>query len=111
MSFSGRFLNDKGKGEKVNLTVVEGNFENVIVRETNDKGLFRETGYQFYDSLEFSFQGKNAKGKIYGKVEIIKRLVPPLNFPDPGRPIRVTTVEKLHAVVSGYEGPKDVRVL
>ena len=110
IGFSGKFLNHKGKPEKTNLTIVQGNFENVIMRETNTQGIFWETGFQFYDSLEFSFQCKNAKGKPYGKVEVLKREIPPMDFKEGGHHLKVIAREKSHPIVSGYNSPNDVKV-
>lgn len=68
ISIAGQFLNDKGKPEKATVLVVQGKMDDLITVETDELGHFQLTGFHFYDSVSFSFQAKNSKGKPYGKV-------------------------------------------
>jgi hypothetical protein len=68
ISVHGHFENDKGKGERARINVIQGDRQDFANIETDENGKFWMTGFQFSDSMTFALQAKNAKGKVYGKV-------------------------------------------
>ncbi len=72
VSFGGYFRNDKGKPEKMKVTIVQGNLEDMTTVDTDDLGNFWTNGFLFSDSVEFGFRAVNPKGKSYGKISLSK---------------------------------------
>ncbi len=78
VSLSGQYKNKTGKSEKNNLMVVEGNFHKTIPVQTDDKGNFWVTGFQFNDSSNLSFQTAGKKKKFEGTISILPKYIPPV---------------------------------
>lgn len=78
ISLSGQYKNKSGKPEKTNLMVVEGNFNKTIPVQTDDKGNFWVTGFQFNDSTNLSFQTAGKKKKFEGAITLLPRYIPPI---------------------------------
>ncbi len=111
ISFSGKFLNDKGKPEKATLTILQMKPRNMMLAETNEQGAFSMTGFDFYDSATFSFKADKAKDYPYGKVELLPREVPPMDFKENNNNLTVQNTQSPQRIISEYEVPKDVRML
>jgi hypothetical protein len=110
VSFYGQFLNNKGKGEKTQLSFIQWKTGDVLSAETDDDGMFWQTGLQFTDSAQFSYKSDKAKGRPYGKVRILPRDIPPLQTP-PDQNLKVITAGAIQRIVSDYEVPKGNRLL
>ena len=80
VSFYGQFLNNRGKGEKTQLTFVHWKTGDVLSAQTGDDGSFWQTGLQFIDSASFSYKSDKAQGSPYGKVKILPREIPEPNL-------------------------------
>ncbi len=111
ISFSGKFLNDKGKPEKATLTILQMKPRNMMLAETNEQGAFSMTGFDFYDSATFSFKADKAKDYPYGKVELLPREVPPMDFKENNNNLTIQNTQSPQRIISEYEVPKDVRML
>jgi hypothetical protein len=111
ISFSGIFSNDKGKPEQADLTVIQGKMQDMVTVTTNEEGYFWLNGFQFRDTVLFSFQAKNLKGKPYGKVKLIPRSVPDNKFAgkDLILPVRSATDPQRYKV--NYQIPEDAKLL
>lgn len=110
VSFYAQFRNNKGMPEKTQLSFIQWKTGDVLYAETDDEGLFWQTGLQFIDSALFSYKSDKAKGKPYGKVEILPREIPPLNAPYTPEwgIVKAGTVQR---IFSEYEVPKDSKLL
>jgi hypothetical protein len=111
ISFSGRFLNNKGKPERTSLTIMQMKLRNVMTAETNDAGLFGLTGFQFYDSALFAFKSDKATNNPYGHVVIIPHEPATLNFKEIPFQLAIQKAGTPQRIISEYEVPKDVRLL
>ncbi|MDZ4716087.1 MAG: carboxypeptidase regulatory-like domain-containing protein [Cytophagales bacterium] len=110
VSFYGQFFNNKGKGEKTQLTFIQWKTGDILNATTDEMGKFWQTGLQFTDSAKFSYKSDKAKGSPYGKVILPPRSVPPLNridIPD-ARVVKAGTIQR---IFSEYEVPKDNTLL
>lgn len=110
-SFLARFLNDKGKPEKTTLNILQMKTNNMMLAETDEEGIFWRTGLQFYDSASFSFKSDKAQGRPYGKVELLPRETPDVDFRGSRLVIDVSKTEVPQRLISEYEVPKDTRLL
>jgi hypothetical protein len=111
ISFSGRFLNDKGKPEKTALTILQAKPRNLMLVETSEQGIFLQTGLDFYDTATFSVKSDKAKNSPYGKIELLPREIPPMNFKISATPITVQSTQSQQRIISEYEVPSDARML
>ena len=111
ISFSGRFVNDKGKPEKTTLTILQTKPRNVMLAETNDQGIFSQTGLDFYDTATFSIKSDKAKNSPYGKVELLPREFAPMDFKIKTTPLTVQNTQSQQRIISEYEVPSDARML
>lgn len=110
VSFYGQFLNNKGIGEKTQLSFIQWTTGDLLSAETDTDGRFWQTGLQFTDSAQFSYKSDKAKGKPYGKVNILPRVIPSLELksaPD----ATIVSVGTLQRLYSEYEVPKDSKLL
>ncbi|MBL7870613.1 MAG: carboxypeptidase-like regulatory domain-containing protein [Cyclobacteriaceae bacterium] len=71
----GQYLNKRGKPEKANLMVVEGNFKKTVPVTTDTYGNFRVSGFEFMDTTHFSFH-LDTKKNFEGSIALIKRTIP-----------------------------------
>jgi Carboxypeptidase regulatory-like domain len=111
ISFSGHIVNDKGKGTKMEFSFFKDHFENLTKRESDDQGHFWETGYDFYDSAMFSFQGLNSKGKPGGKITILKPDIAEMSFDISTDSMPVVEMNQPQRFISEYSLPQDDKVL
>jgi Carboxypeptidase regulatory-like domain/TonB-dependent Receptor Plug Domain/HTH domain len=111
LSFSGRFLNDKGKPEKTALNIMQWNPRNMMLAETDERGIFTQTGLSFYDSMKFSVKSDKAKDKPYGNVELLSQEVPALDFEQKIYKMSTFKTESPQRIISDYEVSKEVTVL
>jgi hypothetical protein len=110
VSFYGQFLNNKGAGEKTQLSFIQWKTGDVLSAETGDDGRFWQTGLQFTDSAQFSYKSDKAKGKPYGKVIILPREIPPLEL-KLAPPANIVSAGSIQRLYSEYEVPKDSKLL
>ena len=80
ISFTGHFYNDNKQPEKAMLNVFQLNPRNFTMAQSDEKGLFSVSGFSFYDTTAFSIQSLSGKGEVHGKVELLKRDTPPMDF-------------------------------
>ncbi len=111
VSFMARFLNDRGQPEKTNLNILQLRTSNMMVAQSDEQGIFWRTGLQFYDSAQFSFKSDKAKGRPYGRVELLRRETPEVDFKGSRLNIAVSKMEFAQRLISDYEVPKGARLL
>lgn len=110
VSFYAQFLNNKGVGEKTQLSFIQWETGDVLSAETDDKGMFWQTGLQFTDSARFSYKSDKAKGIPYGSVRVLPRELPEITeVKNPE--LKVTTAGTVQRIISEYEVPKDNTLL
>ena len=110
-SFTGRFLNNKGKPEKTVLDILQWHPHTMMIAEKDGQGLFTVDGLQFYDTAAFSFKSDKAKDAPYGKVELLKHRVPSLNFKESNLNLEILKTGAPQRLISVYEVPKGNRML
>jgi hypothetical protein len=111
VGFKGKFVNDKGKPEKATLTILQMKPRNMMLAETDEQGIFSTTGLDFYDTATFSFKADKAKDHPYGKVELLPREVPLMDFKESNYNLIVQNTQSQQRIISEYEVPKNVRML
>ncbi len=110
VSFYGQFLNNKGIGEKTQLSFIQWRTGDMLSAETDDNGMFWQTGLQFTDSAKFSYKSDKAKGRPYGSVVILEHDVPKLQAPQEPD-LKILKAGTVQRIISEYEVPKDNKLL
>jgi hypothetical protein len=110
VSFFGQFVNNKGEPEKTQLSFIQWKTGDVLSVETDEEGMFWQTGLQFTDSALFSYKSDKAKGRAYGSVKILSREVPSLET-KPLEPLPIVQAGSVQRIFSEYEVPKDSKLL
>lgn len=110
VSFFGQFVNNKGVPEKAQLSFIQWKTGDVLSVETDNEGLFWQTGLQFIDSAQFSYKSDKAKGRAYGSVKILPREIPELK-PMASPEIPINQAGSVQRIFSEYEVPKDSKLL
>lgn len=111
LSFSGVVKDAKNVPTPARIQVIQGNMDNLINLETDDKGEFLITGLKYVDSMVFAFQPTNKKGKLLPKVELIPRVIPPLSFKTPAIPLKYRQDNAMQRIQNTYQAGEQVRVL
>jgi hypothetical protein len=111
VGLSGRFLNDRGKPERTTLTILQMKPRNMMMTTTDENGIFSAGGFDFYDSAIFTIKSDKAKDQPYGKVELLPRETPPMNFKESDKQLLIQNTQSPQRIISEYEVPKDVRML
>jgi len=111
VGFAGQFLNDNGKPERALLNFMQMKPRNVMLAETDEKGFFKQTGLNFYDTTTFYYKADKAKDLPYGKVKLVKRDVPTVYVDNSTYKIEVTNAGSVQRIISEYEKPKDAIML
>ena len=113
ISMSGQFLNNKGKGEKTLLNIVQFEPYQLAFVDTDEHGYFQYWGLQFYDERSFSFNSTKGKerGKQYGQVKLLKREAPSVNIKDSEFKIQIINAQSVQRTFSEYEKPFDSKML
>ncbi|MEZ4945833.1 MAG: carboxypeptidase regulatory-like domain-containing protein [Cyclobacteriaceae bacterium] len=103
LSFRGQVVDNKGTPSPAQVDIVQGNMDNLISMETDLQGNFLVTGLDFMDSLNFAFKSSNAKGKTFGKVELLDKDVPSFNYSKPKINLDFKSEDALQRVQNTYE--------
>ncbi|MEP2669777.1 MAG: carboxypeptidase regulatory-like domain-containing protein [Cyclobacteriaceae bacterium] len=103
LSFRGQVVDNKGTPSPAQVDIVQGNMDNLISMETDLQGNFLVTGLDFMDSLNFAFKSSNAKGKAFGKVELLAKDVPAFNYSNPKINLDFKSEDALQRVQNTYE--------
>ncbi len=111
ITFNGQFVDSKGRPDKATISIVQGNFEDLSVMETEEDGNFRLGGLVFYDSVDFHFQAKDKKDRPYGSVRRIKPEPLTVDEALPIFPLPIVDTESPQRLISEYEVPFGARVL
>jgi TonB-dependent Receptor Plug Domain len=112
ISFTGRFFNDKEKPEKATLSIMQWNPRNMMFAETDEDGIFTQTGLSFYNSMKFSVKSDKAKDKPYGNIKLQDREIPLIHFGNEKIfPLNILKTQSPQRIISEYEVSKEVRML
>jgi hypothetical protein len=111
ITFSGQFLNDQGKTEKTILDIVQLKPRLFVSTETDERGLFKQTGFEFYDTATFSFKSDKAKELPYGRVELNKRDLAKMDGLTTQYSIATIEAGSVQRLISEYEVPKGDKLL
>lgn len=111
IGFAGVFSNDKGKPEKADLMVIQGKMEDMVTIGTDEVGYFWLNGFQFRDTVQFSFQAKNPKGKPYGKVKLFPRTAPKVDFTEADLDLAIRSSTDPQRYKIDYHLSDDTRLL
>lgn len=109
ITVSGRaFHNRKPLTAPINIVQNNGNF---LTAQSSEQGYFAITDLNYYDSMQFTFQPLNDKGRPFGKVEVLPRDIPAVNFKfaDPGYKLR--SIDMAQRVQNTYTTRKEVKLL
>lgn len=113
ISIEGQFFNNENKASSTSLTIIQGKLEDMKRIETDPFGRFFVTGFNFYDSVDCSFQALNKTGNLYGYVVLRPKKSPLVNFLNP-LPLEALTITKTtfdQRIFSEYELPKNTLLL
>lgn len=108
---SGVFKNDKQKPERTNLMLVVGKFADFLMVDTDESGKFTLNGLQFYDSVDFTFQAKDKRGKRYGHVTLTEKDAPPISALKVYKKFNIQDARSPQRVFTQLEVDKDVTLL
>ena len=108
---SGVFKNSKQKPESTNLMVVVGKFADFFMVSTDERGKFSLNGLQFYDSVDFTFQANDKRGKSHGYVSLIEREIPLISSWKAYKRLNIADVKSPQRVFTQLELDKDATLL
>lgn len=108
---SGVFKNDKQKPESTNLIMVVGKFDDLLSVDTNEEGYFSLNGLQFYDSVDFTFQAKDKRGRPYGYVTLTEKNSPQVSFIKTYKRLSVADAREPQRMFTQFEIEKDATLL
>ncbi len=111
LSFRGVVKDGKGNPTPGKLEIIQGNMDNLISMETDEKGEFLVTGVNFTDSLIFAFKPVNKKGKPLERVDLLPREIPPLNFDVKPLVLTYRKEDALQRIQNTYRPDEDVTML
>ncbi len=110
-SFTGRFLNDKGKPEIAILNGIQFNPQNLVFTQSDEKGIFSISGLHFYDTAIFALKADKAKDAPYGKIELVERNAAAMDFKIVDLKVDLLPIKSPKRMVTEYEVPRGTRLL
>lgn len=111
LSFRGVVKDSKGLASPAKIDIIQGNMDNLISMETNERGEFLVTGLHFNDSILFAFKPVNAKGKSLPRVDLIASEIPETNFNVPPLPYSLRNDNAIQRIQNVYSPDKDAILL
>jgi len=111
LSFRGVVKDGKGVPTASKLDIIQGNLDNLISMETDDKGEFLVTGLHFTDSILFAFKPVNAKGKPLPRVDLIPNPIPEANFSLPTLKYELKKDNAIQRIQNVYTPGRDAILL
>ena len=110
--FAGQFMNDTGKPERTNLTIIKADTREVSFAETNEQGVFNQSGFIYSDTATFLIKSDKATGKtIWADKTLYLGWFPDLSQPQETLPFKVMDMNEPQRLISEYEVPKDTKLL
>ncbi len=107
----GRFLNNEDKPEEGLINVFQLKSGTYLTTVADGNGIFNLRDLQFNDTATFSFNSIKATDHPYGKVILMKREKPALNFISNESPVPVLKTSSIQRIISEYEVPKGTTLL
>lgn len=111
IQFTGVFVDDKGKPQSTDISVVQREFNTVIPVKTDKQGEFKIAGLNFSDKLSFGFQALTKKGKPYGEFSLLPRDFPTIDFIPPPLPLQIKDINTIQVPITNYTPDADTRLL
>jgi len=91
LSIGGQFVNDKGAAEQVFVSVVQGDWEDYTIINTDSAGRLWVSGFQFTDSVKISIAAIDPKTNgAYGTIALNEKTKPVVSKSLPVLPLPVT---------------------
>jgi hypothetical protein len=90
-SISGLVSEPKKKTTVSSMAVIRGMMDSLYHFKTDNKGHFKIENLDFFDTVSFSFQARNKKGRIFGTTTVLPRDFPPIYLPK--NELRITDLE------------------
>jgi hypothetical protein len=106
LHFSGLVKDEKHKPMQSNLTIVVGNFDDVLSLETDPSGKFELNDLEYYNSVDFSFQANDKRGKPQGHVSLIPPHVPPVTSWKEYKKLLIVETGSVQRLLSEYESSR-----
>jgi hypothetical protein len=75
-SLRGKLIHPKKQFVQGEMTAIRGSMDSLYTFRTDKRGNFAIEGLTFQDTINFSFQARNRKGKIFGKTSVLPRESP-----------------------------------
>ena len=82
MTLKGKFIHPKNKFVITELTAIRGIMDSVYHIKTDKNGYFKIENLNFFDSVNFSFQAKDKKGRIFGSTIVLQDNQPEVILPE-----------------------------
>ena len=78
-SVLGKVEHSKKKASRLSMTVIKGFMDSLYTLKTDRNGMFKLTGFEFYDTVTFSFQARDKKGRIFGTTKLVSNPGPAIS--------------------------------
>ena len=111
IQFRGTFVDDKGRPQRTDATVVQREFNTVIPITTDRHGVFTVSGLNFPGQLDFGFQALTKKGKPYGKFSLLPFDFPKMDFEPKNLPLRIKDMSTAQVPITNYSPGANTVVL
>ncbi|MBI1768549.1 MAG: carboxypeptidase-like regulatory domain-containing protein [Bacteroidetes bacterium] len=111
IGFRAKINDENNKPTKMALNILQVNPRNFFMTETDEQGVFSLTNLNFYDTSRFSFQIVKGKKQIFGKAELLARLVPPFSYQSASKPFKIVSTQFPQNQQSTFDIPKGARLL
>ena len=111
ISYRAQFVDNKGKSKRESLTIMQLNSKNTYVTETDENGIFQQSGLNILDSTTFLFKGTNMHDDAQGKIRLLSPPSVTVVKYDTTEHLPIKTSSEPQRVISEYEVPKDSKLL
>ncbi len=111
IQFSGVFVDDKGRPQRTDASVVQREFNTIIPIKTDRQGEFKVTGLNFSGVLNFGFQALTKKGKPYGSFSLLSHDFPTMDFESKYLPLRIKDMNTIQVPITNYTPDASTRLL
>jgi hypothetical protein len=88
----GKAIHAKRKQAQASMTIIQGKLDSLYTLKTNRSGYFKLEGLDFYDTLTFSFQARDKKGRPFKRTQLIAQARPPMPKSKLVRFLKIDTV-------------------
>jgi len=111
ISISGKYRDRKGKPHRTRLIIVMDDLSDMTIVETDSKGEFWTSGFQFNDSSKVGFISTDKRKHLSGSVLLSLRETPPFSIPIAGQRFKLKKLEFPQRSKLSTSLTKDARLL